>query len=591
MFLVRSRKPVAHGNGTHLCALLSHLRIDATWQEYQRFGVDLAIAQSPSGIPAFIADADGNWLIAAGLPSRAGQSSVVDTETLREWLAEIVCSGPQALTDSEGLYAFVAFVAATKTLSVLTDRSGMPFVYVAEDEHGVVVSSSSIAIGCVRQVRIDARGLAIVAFADHGLGNLTLFEGIERVGAGQLLSFGPQGHKRTSWWTPPRDTLRPDAAQDEFKRIVHRHQETLAARLLNGRPIVATLTAGLDSRAVYSLVAKLPAQVRYITLGETDDEEVIRASQVAEQLGLLWERRVATPGDNWRALMEFNALSSDGESHGVRGTMASTFTMPERGGNILWGLGGECYRDYWSKHEAVSVVLKGRGHIERLVNYRFKKAALPVKLFAPPYDLDQRQVAIDVLSDADRKMDDLPPLDRLDRHYIEQRMRRWASVHLESTSWYARPELPLIGQSMLELAYRLPRSVKAKGQALRWLIWQQSPAAAAITHNEGYSTKPIEHMTYRERLRDFQLDGKHLTEKLLARRHAGSEPRPTATYRDVFGDVLDVRQMKSATIYRQAELAALLEQHLDREVRRSAQLNFVLGIELALRATRMLNIN
>jgi len=110
---------------------------------------------------------------------------------------------------------------------------------------------------------------------------------------------------------------------------------------------------------------------------------------------------------------------------GVGGAPYWSRLMAGRGVVMSWGYGGEAWRDYWSSHERLGLILKGSSRMERLANYRLLMAPFPAELLAPQCRIDGRRRVVELLEQSDRELAAARPRDRrLDLLYIRERLRR-----------------------------------------------------------------------------------------------------------------------------------------------------------------------
>ena len=476
--------------------------------------------------PRLVGDADGDWLLVYGTPSRNGSSLMPTPAELQRWHADVRQQGIAALVDCEGVFALVAYDKNRHELAVLTDRSGMIPVYLSQDAEGLWIGSSATSLACLRTTTLSAVALASVIVAGHCLRDSSLFCEIQRVGPGEELRYDGQRLKRRRWWTPPAERIRCSSVRELAEEVLNERITSLRQRLSLPARVISTLTAGQDSRLDLHLGTKLDLPASYITWASGNAAEAPTAQAVAERLGLAWklepvpERSTA----NWRSLIVQSAVLSDGETQPFRGTTHWASSVGGGDSLILWGLGGEILRDYWSGHERIAWLLKGSSRMERLVNHRCETADLPPDLFDPRFLVDAKRRVIELFAQSDAELPQVAPRDRLDMLYIMERMRRWASLHLMTASWWCISEFPFVGQKMLDLAYALPQSIKRSSNLLRWMTWLANPEAAQVPINEGYAACPREMRSAGQRIHDGWLDVRHLLRKLRLTPSRGPKP-------------------------------------------------------------------
>jgi len=467
MFLVRIYRSDRLPPGRQaLAGEIGHLRDQASWHTHESQQCQLVWCNGAGQSPVVAIDRDGSWFLVSGTPSEEGVGLLDHQAALSAHLNVVREGRLPEYSDFEGLFALAAYCASQRELTVVTDRSGMVPVYVSEDAGGLWVSSSPLAIACVRPVKLNRRALACLVQASYCLRDLSLFEEVKRIEPGIELRYDGKQLSQTRWWRPHTKPIKFGTVPEFAERIADELAASLATRWSGAGKVLTSLTDGLDSRCVCALISKAGVPTTYFTgADDTPEREIAGAKCVATKLGLDWfcHREVLTP-DEYRSVISQSALLSDGESQPFRATSLWSYALGGDGTAILWGLGGEIWRDYWSKHERARLLLKGSDEIERLVNYRVHGCGLAESSFAPDFRVDMRRCVVDLFR---KTYDDLPgsdPRDRLDMLYIMERVRRWASVHLMTSSWWTVAGLPLLGQKMIDYSYRLPRRDKRSSE-------------------------------------------------------------------------------------------------------------------------------
>ena len=598
MFVVRicKERQSAGQNPPHdLVERLRHLGDGRSFQIEDQRGCSLVYCISQGMSPILATSKDGCWLLALGTPHHCGKGFWAPDEAVNVWLERVVCNGLSELQSFDGIFAFVYYDVYKNQLSVFTDRTGMIPVYVSEDLENYWVSSSSTALACLRPTSFCVDALACLLVGGFLLRDLSLFSEVKRVGPGVQICYENGKVHQSKWWTPKIDLPIDASTRDLAEDVVAERLTYLRSRLTEPPIIYSTLTAGLDSRCCVALLSSLDRPITYFTCGLPDDPDVVTAQYISRQLGLDWRHHsfdVLSPNE-LRALIVQSALTCDGENQPFRGTAEWAYRIGDEKKVICWGIGGEIWRDYWSKHERLAPILKGVTRIERLVTYRFRGSGVPFLVIAPEFRIDFRRRVIELLEKSDGEMLSASPVDRLDMLYIMERVRRWASAHMTTMGRWTVPDFPLIGQRMVDLAYRLPEPARRNSELMRWVIWQTCRKGSEIYHNEGYSTCPVELTPLRERIHNTIIDARHVIDKLL--RVAGIRRichqrlhSSLPTYREIFDDFLDPTQMHSAFLYEISKLQEMVNPRLDDQIGRDASLNLIIGLETIARSATML---
>lgn len=495
--------------------------------------------------------------------------------------------GVRVLADCEGLYNFLYFQPSANALYVLTDRTGFIPLYQTTHDGVSWFSTSATALACLRPTRIDVMAWQCVNVAGYLLRDLSLFEGIRRVGYGVMQTLTPAKCSTDHWWRPQAQTM-PGTARDIAEQYAQDQVATLGGRLRTAAPLYGTLTDGLDSRCALALLRKTLPVTKYFTGASGDSQDVDGARRLAATLGLHWDVLDDAYDDPaaFRAVLLESALTADGEQHPFSTSALWAQRLIAPGAVVLWGIGGELLRDYWSAHERARWLLAGRTRIARLVRYRMSGSFLPLAALEPTIAVDARQNVTALLEASEQAFAGFDPFDRLEALYHTERVRRWGGTLIWKTARYVIPELPLYGQRVAERVYQLPRAARRGGTLVRWVIEHCDPEVARLPHNGGYPTRPPECTSWYAKARAAALNVKKLTHKLSGRRapeSAGVRP----SYRTLFAEYLEISGMRSAHLYDAHVLRPLIEAGIDQSVSPGSPLNIVVGTEAVMRAARL----
>ena len=178
------------------------------------------------------------------------------------------------------------------SVEVVGDPLGMQALYVAERASRTYVSTSAIALA--RHLRRPPDPLGVRQFLRAGslYGPLTLWDGVERLEPGEMLTISADGRRRRdTYWLPGVDhrvrELAFDAAVDH---CVETAVESLRRAVGTERCTWADLTGGFDSRLLAVLARAAGVPLRTATNGEDGQRDVELARAVARSAGLPWRR-------------------------------------------------------------------------------------------------------------------------------------------------------------------------------------------------------------------------------------------------------------------------------------------------------------
>lgn len=223
-----------------------------------------------------------------------------DTEVLLHLWARC---GPDCLPDLRGMFAFAAFDARRRTLSLVRDPFGIKPLYYAIDD-GTIRFASEIralhAAGVPRKLAPEA-AVASAAAGINAFGQgRTLYEGIHELPPGHLLIASEQGIEVRPYFALPE--LVGDLRGAEATRALRAAaEESVRLHLRSRRRIATCLSGGLDSSSIACLIgqelgdAAHDFQTFTICTAGPQDSELELAAMVARDAGLRHE--LITPAD------------------------------------------------------------------------------------------------------------------------------------------------------------------------------------------------------------------------------------------------------------------------------------------------------
>ena len=451
-------------------------------------GADVGLIHTGSG-PADhdraqpLHSADGRWVVAL-------DGDVSNHESLRARLdhpfrtagaAEVVVAGLAlegiSFVDRlQGQFAFVAHDLRTDTTHLVRDRLGVVPLYYRHVPHGIAFGSEVKAVLAVGPgPEVDLRSLDAYLSSGFVAGPDTLFEGVKKVRPGHRLSIMPRGQLEETqyWWPPERDPDGTWTPGDSIEAVGDGVREAVRTALVSDAPVGAHLSTDLASTIVVARMQQL-----------RDEQRVHTFSVGVDHPGsdeLAWTRRVsASMGTEHH---EVRLRTADFEDLWSRLTWHRDAPVSDPGDVAMLGLAR-------AAHDHVGVLLSGAGCEEVLGASSHGPAWLPEHASALPPRVRSliapaRSEACFTPAERSRMLGSLPPHDRCatrtpgadaaDRT-LRDDLRHWLPDHLlergdrlsmeASVRW--RPAL--LDHRLVELALRLPASVRIRSGSSSWLL-------------------------------------------------------------------------------------------------------------------------
>ncbi len=198
--------------------------------------------------------------------------------------------GPGVLDLLEGEFAVALWDAEGRRGLLARDRIGLRSLFLCADGPTLHFAEE---IRPLLELLGRRRGVDRVAVA-HWLARTgipdgrTLYEGVERLGPGQVILLGQDGWSRRRWWRPHFATPRFRESRDAERHLAA-GMESAVARSVGGRQVPAVmLSGGFDSGSIAALANRHRRMPTYSTvfpdLADVDESAAIR--RLREELGL-----------------------------------------------------------------------------------------------------------------------------------------------------------------------------------------------------------------------------------------------------------------------------------------------------------------
>jgi asparagine synthase (glutamine-hydrolysing) len=226
-----------------------------------------------------------------------------DTEVI---LAAWAQWGPACLPRFNGMFAFALWDAHARRLFLVRDRLGVKPLYYRIDRQRLAFGSTLQSLLAFTDLPRTLSRSVTEGYLDLGYiaGEASIFEQVQRLGAGQVLEVDASGGcTRSSWWSlhapasPHALAASGEAAQ--LDRLESLLESSVALRLISDVPVGAFLSGGIDSSLVVALMRRHSDSVRTYTIGFEDPryDESVHARAVADHLGVRNTRLVIGPAD------------------------------------------------------------------------------------------------------------------------------------------------------------------------------------------------------------------------------------------------------------------------------------------------------
>lgn len=539
--------------------------------------IDGELAQRPG-----IETSESSWAAATGLLYHDGP---------------LVGAQPEQL---DGQFGYVSYDAGRGELVVASDPFGMHGLFVAEREGRTYVCTSALALAKHVGAQPSRLGLRIFLHAGAHFGTMTNWEGVERLDPGTCLRFNGGSVRRETYWRPAVD---PDVSRLGFKAAVEHgveaSTEAFRAQLAGRSGAWSDLTGGFDSRLLTLLLRNAGMRFRTNTVGDSGEDDVRIAREVAGKAGWEWSQLVLPadwpqqlPGWLRPALAWGDGMLDAVQLGGV------TWGHAEKGRHgrfLVGGGGGEHFRGHAWRQQFPNAGRSSRVNMDNWIDMRLLHPPIAREVLAEPSvddirdDFRRRMMARVAPYSGARNTTQLDVLQayKTTGHFGAYQAAAGAFV-LSALPFYTKP--------VFTAAFSTDYRHRNHHRLMRHMIWRLDPGVAALETDTGGPAEPwrVTNLPrfwpyYRKLGRQAagKLSRKALGRSLPARRPEG-EPSVVAARLALLEHlaregVLRHEHMRARSLYDPRALEGLLRRAGEPGFTGSALLGRIVTIELALR--------
>lgn len=213
-----------------------------------------------------------------------------DTEVLVHLYEEL---GPAFLEQLNGQFAIALWDARLQRLLLARDRAGIRPLFYAHDGGALLFASEAKALFATGRLtrRLDPAGLAGVFGWWSAVAPATVFEGVQTLPPGGLMTVDGSGTRISRWWDwdyPVEDAFAPvdeDALAEELHALMI---DAVRLQLRADVPVGAYLSGGLDSSIVTTIISRhtdTPLRSFSLTFEDAEFDESDHQQALASHLG------------------------------------------------------------------------------------------------------------------------------------------------------------------------------------------------------------------------------------------------------------------------------------------------------------------
>lgn len=422
-------------------------------------------------------------------------------------LAGLVLHGIGVVDHLLGQFAFVAYDAHTGDTYLVRDRLGVLPLFYRLDGRELVFGSEIKAVlaGSGGAPEVDLASLGAYLRGRSVPAPHTLVQGVRKLPAAHVLRVDAAGRADlTRYWAPPapdpQGTWTPERAVDAVDEAV---REAVSAALVADVPVGAYLSGGIDSSLITAVMSDLRAGGGVETFsagfGDPRHDELPWARRVSELFGTTHHEVLVQPADfeaHWRRLT-WHRDAPMSEPADVAVHQLARLAR-ERVKVVLSGEGGDELFAGYPKYTMTRMMRASRlvpgswrsavvDAIDPRVPARGARARIALRVAGARTEAEQLAQWFAPFSGRERALllgglaqhEDAPWVDEprdLVGRMLAADLRGWLPDNLlergdrmsMATSLELRP--PLLDHRLVELAFRLPSSVKVRGGVTKWVL-------------------------------------------------------------------------------------------------------------------------
>jgi len=427
-----------------------------------------------------------------------------DTEVI---LAGLVEHGIEFITRLRGQFAFAAHDSLTATTHLVRDRLGVLPLYFSLDARRLAFASEPKAIfaGTGDALEVDHASLDAYLRGRSVPAPFTLFAGIRKVQPGHRIEITPNGVARVRryWALPapdPRSTWTPDSAVNAVDDAV---RAAVSSSMVADVPVGAYLSGGVDSSLIVAMMSEIREGAGVATFsagfGDPRHDELPWARRVSKYLSTEHHEVQVCP-DDFEKL--WSQLTWHRDAPVSEPADIAVFRLAELAREhvkvVLSGEGGDELFAGYPKYrlarllQAADLVPGGvRSRLAALVDHRIPAAGARARIavraagarteedrfstwFAPFTPAERARLLAGTESHPQAEADG-PRRDVIGR-MLAADLQNWLPDNLlergDRMSMAASLELrpPLLDHRLVELAFKLPSSVKMHGRTTKWAL-------------------------------------------------------------------------------------------------------------------------
>ncbi|MHB8135344.1 MAG: asparagine synthetase B family protein [Anaerolineaceae bacterium] len=549
----------------------------------------------------------GSWLIAAGTVV-ALEGSNDPQILLHELLLDYLENSTKALERYDGHFALAIYNGRDESLSIISDPMGIFAIYYAKIGMKVFVSSSALAIARMIGAKADEPTIQYFLRTGRPYGGKTLWQNVKRILPATIIKITIDKFVEQEYWKLSVDekiTRLPlnEALVLADEKICHTFYQALHRE---GR-LWADLTGGYDSRMTTLYLDKLDIPFTAYCVGPDGHPDVEVSKMVSQEMG--WDYLHMPLPDNWAEEQVFWCNSALGKGDGLLNVfdLAQTLKIGRERSQMhfasITGIGS----DEWRVHQFGTNILLASAISK--VDYDFildsddvNMARIPISAMSKDHSAMIREMLKENLAASLASYSSYNKVSQTDIAWHRYRHPIHVGAYTSANSGIIRSITPFCFKELVLFGLSINHQwrIKYDMRFMRSLMERENYRLANFPTEDGTPAVPIRFDTIRKftpkiiHLADrlLQKTSKRIIGKSLSLKMQDYHPAYplhgwlAARLRwAVSQNLFNPKQMLTAELYDQHGLAELVTDGLSGKYQHHEFLEWVITVEMALRAT------
>lgn len=549
----------------------------------------------------------GSWIMAAGtVVALEGNNDPIIL--LKELLIDFVNNGAKSLERVDGHFGLVIYNGREKSLLIISDPMGIFAIYYARIGRRVFVSSSALAVA--KQIGAVADELTIQFFLRTGrpYGGNTLWQNVKRVLPARIIKITADRFEEHEYWRLNIDQEISHLPLKEALAVADEKIHKIFKRSLvrEGR-LWADLTGGYDSRLATLYLEKLNIPFTAYCVGPEGHPDVEVSKMISREMN--WDYRHMPFSSTWTEEQILWGNIALGKGDGLLNIFDLAQTLKigqERSQTYISSITGVGL-DEWRIHQFGSNIILPSAISKVDYDYILESddlnmARIPLSAMAQDRSTKIRGMVKEVLASSIADYSNYSKVSQTDIAWYRYRHPIHVGAYTSALSGTLRSITPFCFKELVNFGISLNHQwrIKYDMRFVRNLMERGNSHLANLPTEDGAPAIPIRFNTLHKftpkmvYLADRFLQktskkviGKQLS--LLEPRHYPAYPLPEWTVARlkwaVSENLFNPGEMRTAALYNQQGLIELVTHGLSGVQQHREFLEWVITVELALRAT------